>query len=75
MAHCGFEGTAVNDAFSHPFKALFASIRGPRVEGALAPELPILYSDNARVPTVASIPVAQVQRMRRETEETAVEHR
>ena len=22
MAHCGFEGTAVNDAFSHPLKAL-----------------------------------------------------
>ena len=33
MAHCGFEGTAVNDAFSHPLKALMASLRGPRVAG------------------------------------------
>ncbi len=28
MAHCGFEGTAVNDAFSHPLKAFVASLRG-----------------------------------------------
>ena len=29
MAHCGFEGTAVNDAFSHPLKALRTALRGP----------------------------------------------
>ncbi|MGO9039530.1 MAG: adenosyl-hopene transferase HpnH, partial [Steroidobacteraceae bacterium] len=29
MAHCGFEGTAVNDAFSHPIKALKAALGGP----------------------------------------------
>jgi hypothetical protein len=75
MAHCGFEGTAVNDAFSHPIKALLASIRGPRVEGPLAPELPIEYREKERYPTVASVPVAQVQRTRRETEETAAEPR
>ena len=37
MAHCGFEGTAVNDAFSHPLKALLTSLRGPegvRAHGA-----------------------------------------
>jgi hopanoid biosynthesis associated radical SAM protein HpnH len=27
MAHCGFEGTAVNDAFSHPLKALWPHCR------------------------------------------------
>src|SRR5580704_14512184 len=32
MAHCGFEGTAVNDAFSHPLKALAIAMRGPRTE-------------------------------------------
>jgi hopanoid biosynthesis associated radical SAM protein HpnH len=77
MAHCGFEGTAVNDAFSHPLKALMASLRGPRVTGAMAPELPIQYSDKdtARYATVTAIPVAQVQRTRRETEDSTAEPR
>jgi hopanoid biosynthesis associated radical SAM protein HpnH len=41
MAHCGFEGTAVNDAVTHPLKALWTSLRGPRVEGPMAPDLPL----------------------------------
>jgi hopanoid biosynthesis associated radical SAM protein HpnH len=74
MAHCGFEGTAVNDAFSHPFKAFMASLRGPRVDGPLAPELPIQYSEAARYATVAAIPVAQVKkRPARETDDSTVE--
>jgi hopanoid biosynthesis associated radical SAM protein HpnH len=40
MAHCGFEGTAVNDAFAHPLKALRVSVRGPRVRGPMAPDVP-----------------------------------
>src|SRR5690625_354453 len=43
MAHCGYEGTAVDDTFSHPVKALLEAMRGPRTEGPMAPELPILY--------------------------------
>jgi hypothetical protein len=70
MAHCGFEGTAVNDAFSHPVKAFLTALRGPRVAGPLAPELPILYSESARYATVASVPVAEVKRVNRETEDT-----
>jgi hopanoid biosynthesis associated radical SAM protein HpnH len=75
MAHCGFEGTAVNDAFSHPVKALMTSLRGPRVTGPLAPELPILYSESARLryATVASVPVAEVKRINRETEGAGAE--
>ncbi len=44
MAHCGYEGTAVEDTFSHPIKALRAFIRGPDTESPMAPELPILYT-------------------------------
>jgi hypothetical protein len=75
MAHCGFEGTAVNDAFSHPVKALMTSLRGPRVTGPLAPELPILYSESARsrYATVASVPLAEVKRVNRETEDAGAE--
>jgi hopanoid biosynthesis associated radical SAM protein HpnH len=68
MAHCGFEGTAVDDTFAHPLKALKASLRGPRVSGPMAPELPFLYDDQP--PTVATIPLAKLeQRARGHAEE------
>jgi hopanoid biosynthesis associated radical SAM protein HpnH len=55
MAHCGYEGTAVEDAFRHPWKALLASLRGPRVDGDMAPDPEISYRDGDRVviPVVA----------------------
>ncbi|MGO9512540.1 MAG: adenosyl-hopene transferase HpnH [Steroidobacteraceae bacterium] len=65
MAHCGFEGTAVNDAFSHPLKALKVAVRGPRVAGPMAPELPFQYVDGARYATVAAIPISDVKRLSR----------
>ncbi len=43
MAHCGYEGTAADDAFRNPLKALLVSLRGPRLGGAMAPDRPILY--------------------------------
>lgn len=43
MAHCGYEGSAVNDTFAHPFKAFWVSLRGPKVKGEMAKELPIQY--------------------------------
>ncbi len=54
MAHCGFEGTAVNDTFAHPLKAFLTSLRGPRTEGAMAPELPVNYGDRADAVAAAS---------------------
>ena len=55
MAHCGYEGTAVDDAFRHPWKALLASLHGPRTVGDMAPEPEIRYRDGDRVviPVVA----------------------
>jgi hopanoid biosynthesis associated radical SAM protein HpnH len=44
MAHCGYEATAVNDTIDHPLKALRVFLRGPKTEGAFAPELPIRYA-------------------------------
>jgi hopanoid biosynthesis associated radical SAM protein HpnH len=67
MAHCGFEGTAVNDAFSHPLKALGAWLRGPRTVGAMAPDLPIKYDPAARGGTVAEIPLSEIKRVSRES--------
>ena len=38
MAHCGYEGTAVNDMFSRPLAALKVLISGPQLDGPMAPE-------------------------------------
>ncbi|MBS0382469.1 MAG: adenosyl-hopene transferase HpnH [Proteobacteria bacterium] len=43
MAHCGFEGTAADDAIRHPLKALWASLRGPKLTGPYAADPPLLY--------------------------------
>jgi hopanoid biosynthesis associated radical SAM protein HpnH len=74
MAHCGFEGTAVDDVFSHPFKAMMVSLRGPRVEGPMAPELPftpaevVAGSSGPAIRSEVAIPVANVKRPRSTTE-------
>ncbi len=46
MAHCGYEGTAINDTFAKPWKALKVALFGPRTQGPLAPELPVRYDRN-----------------------------
>jgi len=43
MAHCGYEGTAVADTIAHPLRALSVFLRGPKTEGAMAPELSVIY--------------------------------
>ncbi|HBK55880.1 MAG TPA: adenosyl-hopene transferase HpnH [Xanthomonadales bacterium] len=44
MAHCGYEGTAVDDTFANPIKALRTWLRGPRLAGPMAPDLPVVYT-------------------------------
>jgi hopanoid biosynthesis associated radical SAM protein HpnH len=70
MAHCGYEGTAVADAVAHPLKALTAAVRGPRLTGSMAPDLPVLYTERAPPASVA-IPVAAVKRAGERTARTA----
>jgi hypothetical protein len=50
MAHCGFEGTAATDSIAHPLKALWASLRGPRLSGPFATDPPLLYDAAPRPP-------------------------
>ncbi len=42
MAHCGYEGTAVEDTFRRPLTALKVMLRGPELEAPMAPEVPML---------------------------------
>jgi hopanoid biosynthesis associated radical SAM protein HpnH len=39
MVHSGYEATAVNDAISHPLKALTVALMGSRTDGPMAPEI------------------------------------
>jgi hypothetical protein len=41
MTHCGFEGTAVVDAFKNPLKLAKVSAAGVKTEGAMAPDIPL----------------------------------
>ena len=61
MAHCGFEGSAVNDTFAHPLKAARVATFGPRTEGEMAPDLPVMYGDRADA-TAIHIPISAIQR-------------
>jgi hopanoid biosynthesis associated radical SAM protein HpnH len=73
MAHCGFEGTAVNDTFAHPLKALRVALKGPRIDGPMAPDLPVTYGKRADA-TAVKIPVSAIQRPAESAEvETHVE--
>jgi hopanoid biosynthesis associated radical SAM protein HpnH len=60
MAHCGYEGTAINDTFARPWKALKVALRGPRTTGPMAPELPITYVYDRNV--VASISAEELRK-------------
>ena len=62
MAHCGFEGTAVEDAFAHPFKAVAIAMKGPRYEGPMASEWNL--PDAEESPTLARIPLSAIARSR-----------
>jgi hopanoid biosynthesis associated radical SAM protein HpnH len=77
MAHCGFEGTAVNDAFAKPLKALAATLRGPRTAGAMAPEVPIVYRKEESAPSapvqIVRIPVSAVKVADRASEARSAE--
>lgn len=42
MAHCGYEGTAVEDTLSHPIAALKVALKGVKLEGPMAPEPDII---------------------------------
>ncbi len=41
MVHCGYEATAVDEAFRHPARALAVALRGIRTKGPMAPEIPL----------------------------------
>jgi hopanoid biosynthesis associated radical SAM protein HpnH len=61
MAHCGYEGTAVDHTFTNPLAALKVFLFGPRITGEMAPELPALESP-ATGPVTIDIPLENISR-------------
>jgi hopanoid biosynthesis associated radical SAM protein HpnH len=41
MVHCGFEASAVDEAFAHPLRALEVAFRGIATDGPMAAEIPL----------------------------------
>ena len=41
MVHCGYEATAVADTVANPLKALKVFLKGHRLDGPMAPEIPL----------------------------------
>ncbi|MGB0684496.1 MAG: adenosyl-hopene transferase HpnH [Magnetovibrionaceae bacterium] len=41
MVHCGYEPTAVADTVKNPLKALKVFLKGPKLDGPMAPEIPL----------------------------------
>ena len=73
MAHCGYEGTAVDDMFTSPFKALRVWMRGPKLDGPFAPDLPVVYDrkDHEAIPLQVEVGGTGEQQPEREREEVA----
>ncbi|MGR9072088.1 MAG: adenosyl-hopene transferase HpnH [Gammaproteobacteria bacterium] len=58
MAHCGYEATAVEDMMKNPLKGVLASIRGPKTEGDMVPEMkPEYHPQPVGAMTLREIPV------------------
>ncbi len=45
MVHSGYEATAVDDTFVNPLKALKVFLKGPKLKGTMAPEVPFHYDE------------------------------
>ncbi len=63
MAHCGYEGTAVERMIARPLQALRVFLFGPELDGQMAPELPVLHGGQ---PGGVAIPVDHVGRLDRD---------
>ncbi|TDJ48704.1 MAG: adenosyl-hopene transferase HpnH [Gammaproteobacteria bacterium] len=61
MAHCGYEGTAVEATLNHPLTALQTFLFGPRLTGPMAPELPYVEPEGG---IDIEVPLDQITRAR-----------
>ena len=61
MAHCGYEGTAVEHTVSNPFAALGVYLFGSRLNGPMAPELPAISETPSEPPAAGHIEISLEQ--------------
>lgn len=72
MAHCGYEPTAADVAFSNPLALMMASLRGVRTEGPMAPEIALGESRPA-IDVHEQIVAEQMDKIARESGRAAAE--
>ena len=59
MAHCGYEGTAVDDMFARPLAAMKVAFKGSKLDGPMAPE-PKIIEPQASQSSDKKIPVTEI---------------
>jgi len=64
MAHCGYEGTAVEHTVTSPLTALGVYLFGSRLNGPMAPELPVVSDQPLAETGKVEIPLEQIARSR-----------
>jgi hopanoid biosynthesis associated radical SAM protein HpnH len=64
MAHCGYEGTAVEHTVTSPLTALGVYLFGSRLNGPMAPELPVVSDQPLAETGQVEIPLEQIARSR-----------
>ena len=67
MAHCGYEGTAVEQTITHPLTALKVFLFGSELTGPMAPELPIVEDSppaTGQASGTIEIPLDQISQSR-----------
>lgn len=55
MVHCGYEPSAIDDALTHPWKALKVACFGPRTQGPMVAEPPIEYIQTYNVTDITRV--------------------
>lgn len=67
MMHCGYEPTAIDDTFARPFTAMSVALKGPRISGPFAAELPIRYNEEKHQEEIVEYPLLHVVEDKQET--------
>lgn len=60
MAHCGYEGTAVEDTLRHPLKAFKVFLKGPNIDGPMVEDFPLVAEATEVIEETDLIAVEQV---------------
>jgi hypothetical protein len=50
--------------FANPIKGMLTALRGPKVVGPMAPEVPFIYGEGPQFASVTAVPLSEIKRTR-----------